>query len=320
MFELASKLLWPLLAVFAALLVGSVIRLLALRRAPPDIAQLRRGSLLVWWILLLLLTAALLLGKAGLATLLCLLGVLAVREFQQLFAKVSRDAGRLAWVIIFLGVGHYSLLVFTASWWPLAAFPWLALVGISSAQILAGRTDGYLRTTAGYWWAAMLFFLGPSYGIVLMQLPAASHSLQIGPLGWPLFVLLLTEADDIAQALWGRRLGRHRMLPTISPGKSWEGFAGGLVSTTVLACGLAPWLTGLTAGRSWGAGLALSLGAAAAITLAGFLGDVNMSALKREAGVKDSGSLLPGMGGIIDRLDSLTLTAPAMYYYALACA
>jgi phosphatidate cytidylyltransferase len=131
----------------------------------------------------------------------------------------------------------------------------------------------------------------------------------------------LTETNDIAQALVGRRIGAHPITPQVSPHKTWEGLLAGIGITMAAATALAPLLTPLAteAAPSW-ATLGLlapwvwPLGAGLVIALAGFLGDLNISAVKRDAGVKDSSHALPGMGGVLDRIDSLTLTAPVFYW------
>ena len=139
-----------------------------------------------------------------------------------------------------------------------------------------------------------------------------------------MFVLILTETNDIAQALTGRRFGhrkKHRLAPVLSPNKTWEGFLGGGLITLAVAVPLAHWLTPLPAWELRGGPLGAhipglgSICAALLITIVGLVGDLNMSALKRDAGVKDSSQLLPGMGGMLDRIDSLTFTAPAFYYF-----
>jgi phosphatidate cytidylyltransferase len=166
----------------------------------------------------------------------------------------------------------------------------------------------------------MLIVFGLSHVVVLTRLPPAAEAPAIEPVAWCVYVILLTEVNDIAQALIGRRLGKHQMAPTFSPGKTWEGLAGGFIVTAGLALLLAPWLTSLTLARPTWLGSCLAVTAGAIISLCGLLGDLNMSGLKRESGVKDSSQLLPGMGGMIDRIDSLTLTAPAFYYFALSLA
>lgn len=119
--------------------------------------------------------------------------------------------------------------------------------------------------------------------------------------------MLLTQLNDVAQYLWGKSLGRHKIVPKVSPNKTWAGFLGGVATTTLLAWLIAPWLTPLTEMESVLAGLLIGV--------CGFVGDVVISALKRDIGVKDSGSLLPGHGGILDRLDSLTYTAPLFFHF-----
>ncbi len=322
MLEDVSGLLIFIAIVFCALLIGTVVRSVSLRGAAPEVSSQRWQSLGVWWVLWGVLAVALLAGTIGLAILMYAAGILALREFGQLYRRRSAGASRLAWTVGLLGLGHYVWLVLVQNHWSLLAFPLLVWVAIGAVQVFHAVSHGFLRSTAGYCWAAVLFFWGLSHTVVLASLPIGSNafesrSLAVGPMGWSLFAILLTQCDSIAQALIGRRLGRHQMTPSISPGKTWEGFVGGLVLTAILSLATAPWLTSLSVGYSSWRGSALAIGAGVLVSVIGFIGDVNMSALKREAGVKDSGKLLPGMGGMIDRIDGLTFTAPAMYYYAL---
>lgn len=322
MLEGVSGLLVFIAIVFCALLVGTAVRALSLRSASPEVSRQRWNSLRVWWVLLGALTAALVAGKIGLAILMYGAGLLALREFNQIYLRHSDSASRLAWTVALLGLGHYAWLVLVQTQWSLLAFPLLVWLASGTVQVLHGESHGYLRATGGYCWASVLFFWGLSHTVVLSSLPVGldsieTSSLAVGAMGWPLFVILLTQCDDIAQALIGRRIGRHKMTPSISPGKTWEGFVGGLGVTVLLSVVAAPWLTSLMVGYASWRGPAIAIGAGVLVSMVGFMGDVNMSALKREAGVKDSGNLLPGMGGMIDRIDSLTFTAPAVYYYAL---
>jgi len=134
--------------------------------------------------------------------------------------------------------------------------------------------------------------------------------------GWVLLALLSTFACDAAAFFVGRARGRHLLAPTISPGKTWEGAIGGFIAAAAAALVLYIILDRL--------GLSLPLGYAWAILLGcliGFfaqLGDLAESLLKRSAGVKDSGGLLPGHGGILDSIYSLIFTVVIVYYYALS--
>jgi phosphatidate cytidylyltransferase len=111
----------------------------------------------------------------------------------------------------------------------------------------------------------------------------------------------------VAQYLLGNLLGRHRIIPRISPNKTWEGFLGGVVTTVLLAVWLSGWLTPMRWQWALLAGLLISV--------AGYMGDVTISALKRDIGVKNTGTLLPGHGGILDRIDSLSYTAPLFFHF-----
>lgn len=121
---------------------------------------------------------------------------------------------------------------------------------------------------------------------------------------WLLFVLLLVWSADIGAYFAGRRFGRRKLAPRVSPGKSWEGVIGGLVATTVLAVIFALWQS-----LSFKVGVGLVI-VTIAVTLVSVLGDLLESMLKRYRDIKDSSQLLPGHGGILDRIDSLTAAIP----------
>ena len=126
-----------------------------------------------------------------------------------------------------------------------------------------------------------------------------------------LYFVVVTKFSDTGAYLLGSLIGRHKMIPRISPGKTWEGFAGAILLSTaaslVLAHCFQEHLKGMTPIHAVFLGVVLSLGAV--------VGDLIESLFKREAGVKDSGKLFPGIGGILDLLDSLLFNAPIMYLY-----
>jgi phosphatidate cytidylyltransferase len=125
-------------------------------------------------------------------------------------------------------------------------------------------------------------------------------------------VLIAVFADDTAAYFVGRTIGRHKMAPTISPGKSWEGFFGGTLAAMAVAF-FALYDQGILTNVE-----ALALGVA--IACASTLGDLFESAIKRDLGVKDSGRILAGHGGVLDRIDSILWAGPAAYYVILALA
>jgi phosphatidate cytidylyltransferase len=118
----------------------------------------------------------------------------------------------------------------------------------------------------------------------------------------------MTQFNDVLQYVWGKLIGKRPIIPKVSPNKTWEGFLGGVVSTTFIATFVtAPLLTPLSFYYGLIAGLIISV--------SGFIGDVVISSVKRDLEIKDSGYLIPGHGGILDRFDSLIFTAPLFFHY-----
>jgi phosphatidate cytidylyltransferase len=126
-----------------------------------------------------------------------------------------------------------------------------------------------------------------------------------------LYFLLITKFSDTGAYVVGSLIGRHKMIPRISPGKTWEGFGGAILGSVLASLLFVHFLGSRMAGMNWfhaiNLGVILSVGAV--------VGDLIESIFKREAGVKDSGKFFPGIGGILDLLDSLLFNAPIMYLY-----
>ena len=134
-----------------------------------------------------------------------------------------------------------------------------------------------------------------------------------------LMVLAFVWIADVAAYFVGRAFGRHKLAPEISPGKTWEGVAGAMVATIIYAiiCVMvSPQLSAIVNGGSW----VLCFGVAALLCAVSIIGDLFESLMKRQANVKDSGALLPGHGGVLDRIDSVTATLPtaAFLFYLIA--
>jgi len=125
---------------------------------------------------------------------------------------------------------------------------------------------------------------------------------------WLLYALCLNWIGDIGAYYVGRRLGRHKLAPLVSPGKSWEGAAASLAASLLFGFFLLRWAIP-------GVPPVMALALTAAANIAGQFGDLCESGLKRGAGVKDSGTLLPGHGGMLDRVDSTLFTLPVVYLY-----
>jgi len=246
----------------------------------------------------LMAAAVLSLPTAAVAAVLGLFAVLAGWEWGRLAGLAA--APRWAYVLL-VGSGLAPLWTLVAAekvgpvlagallWW-LAAALWEARPAIGRAR---SRLALVLKLAGG------LLALWPAW-TALVWLHASGPR---GPL-LLLYVLALVWAADSGAYYVGRRWGRRRMAPVLSPGKTWEGLAGGLAASAVVALG-----AGLATGLR-GAALAGWVGLGLATATASVVGDLFESLLKRHAGVKDSGTLFPGHGGVLDRVDSLTAAAP----------
>jgi phosphatidate cytidylyltransferase len=126
-----------------------------------------------------------------------------------------------------------------------------------------------------------------------------------------LYFILVTKFSDTGAYVVGSLIGRHKMIPRISPGKTWEGFGGAIVVSTGASLVFVHFLGNHMAGMNWRHAVVLGV----ILSLTAVVGDLIESLFKREAGVKDSGNLFPGIGGILDLLDSLLFNAPIMYLY-----
>ncbi len=186
----------------------------------------------------------------------------------------------------------------------------LALTVVAALALQLRRAPAQ-RSAAG--WATTVAVA--SYAGLLLGY-AAQLRLSPGGLPWTAALLGLVWANDSAAYVAGRRLGRTPLAPDTSPKKTWEGFVAGALATVVVALALPSLSARLAAPDGAGFGgapTAFLIAMGLAVALAAPLGDLAQSFLKRQAGVKDSGDLIPGHGGLLDRLDSLMFAAPVVY-------
>lgn len=301
-----SGVLWTAAMAFAALFTGTIIRMTIQRFRPTERSSEHIASLKSWWCVAALVLAASLGGRLTMIMLMGIISLLALREFVSLPLTPLRRSVRMgAYVLV---VASYLALATGLVDWFVSLLPFLAVAVPSVTLIISGNPSDAVTQIGRTSFAVLVTTYALGHAALLTCLPPESNSVA-GPAGWFLFLVATTQINDIAQALAGRRFGRTR-LTQVSPSKTWEGFVGGAVFTVVIAVGLSRLLTPM--------GLNQAIVASALISIAGLLGDLNMSLVKRDAGVKDSGMLIPGQGGILDRIDSLTFTAPAFYYFAQA--
>jgi phosphatidate cytidylyltransferase len=275
------------------------------RRPERDYGELRQ-RVKTWWIIVAVFAVAVLINRTTSVIVLGLISFLAFKEYLSLIPTRRADHRVLFWAYLAIPLQYYWVW---AGWYglfiifiPVYVFLWLPM-----RMILIGETQGFLRAIGTLHWGLMICVFSLSHMAFMLVLPAENNP-GGGVMGLLIYLVFLTEINDVAQYVWGKSLGKRKIVPKVSPNKTFAGFLGGVFSTAALAVPLAPWLTPLSLYEALGAGLLIGV--------AGFVGDVTISALKRDLGVKDSGTLLPGHGGILDRLDSLTYTAPLFFHYA----
>jgi phosphatidate cytidylyltransferase len=299
---------WPLgpafTAIWAFLLGATVIVFAAFRPPLTDRAIELRDRVRTWWQIIAIVTAVFAAGPGASILLVAALSFLAFRELHSVVPV--RPADRVILGLAYLAIPVQYYFVWTQWYGMFSIFvPVYAVTLLTAATVLVGDTRGFIRSNATLHWALLLTVYNISHLGFLIVLPLA-HSVPAGGLGLLLFVLVVVQFNDVAQFVWGRLLGRKRIVPSVSPGKTWEGFLGGAATSMLLAIILAPSLTPFSPVAAALIGLAL--------VICGFLGDVTLSAVKRDLGLKDTGTALRGHGGILDRLDSLTLAAPIGFH------
>jgi phosphatidate cytidylyltransferase len=282
---------------------GAVLRSRAKSESARKTVENLNARTKAWWVMAIILGGALWAGPGATTVLFALVSFLALREMITLTPTRRADHHTLFWaffvmvpvqyVLVYLGrVGLFTIVI------PVYGFLFLAI-----RSTLTGDYKDYLRRTAEIQWGVMICVYCLSHAPAVMMLPLKNY----GDGGWRMlvFLVLVVQMSDVLQYVWGKLLGRRKIAPHISPNKTWEGFVGGVLTATAL--GAALWkLTPFTPVQA--AGMALL------IALLGFFGGIVMSAIKRDAGVKDYGHLIEGHGGVMDRVDSLSFAAPVFFH------
>lgn len=247
-------------------------------------------------------------GVFTLAT--ALVGALAAWEYIDLAKHAGANPPRIAVIVAILAL-------FAATYeWP---DEWVPILGILSLGLLLYCTfrGPVTRMIPD---ATNSVFCLVYIGFTLISIPALREQTN-GP-SLLVFLLCVVWAGDIAALYIGRPFGRHKLAPSLSPGKTWEGSIASIAGSLLVTAGLLELSSFLArwdsvklsyADEVWWYWFVLAV----IVNLAAQVGDLAESALKRSAGVKDSGTLLPGHGGILDRIDALLLAAPALWYAQL---
>lgn len=294
-----------LAGLFVLLIVASLITALLTRSKPEkDFTELKQ-RVSSWWIMVTVFTLAMVLSRNVSLVFFGFISFLALKEFLSMIPTRRADRRVLFWAYLAIPFQYFWV---SMEWYGMFIIfiPVYMFLFLPMRMVIIGETREFLRAAGTLHWGLMTMVFSLSHLAYLLVLPV-SEGFSAGGAGLVLYLVFLTQFNDVSQFIWGKMLGKHKIIPRVSPNKTWEGFLGGVCTTTLLAMLLSTVLTPLSLGMAAIAGLIIST--------AGFIGDVTVSALKRDIGVKDSGSLLPGHGGILDRIDSLTYSAPLFFHF-----
>jgi phosphatidate cytidylyltransferase len=317
------------------ILLGTVLGLLilaffvgrALRRSPessanPAIVRTFNNRVAAWWLMFTVLTLSLLTGIYSVTvTLFGLVSFWALREYITMTPTRRGDHRTLFWTFFILLPGHYILVALGSTYsWAYGVYtiliPVYASLFIPARVAISGDPKRFLERVAKIQAGLLICVYALSHAPALLSLEL-NHSdgtrWIINPAtgqpgsnaGLLFYFILLTQLNDVFGYFWGQLFGRHVVAPNINASKTWEGFAGGVLSTMLLGM-LLYWSTPF---RLWEAPFM-----ALAVSVAGFAGGMTMSAIKRDRGVSDYGTLVSGHAGVLDRIDSICFAAPVFFH------
>ncbi|WP_438483555.1 phosphatidate cytidylyltransferase [Oleiharenicola lentus] len=304
--KLDRELLWIVGGIIALLALSSTITFLLKRRAGGKenkvIANLD-ARVKAWWVMVAVFGVALATGGLGSVILFGLMSFFALREFITLTPTKPGDHRTLFWAFFIITPLQYYLVAM--HWYGLFSIliPVYAFILVPTRSALAGDSEHFLERTAKIQWALMVCVYCVSHVPALLTLNIVGYAGQNAKL--LLFFVIVVQLSDVLQYVWGKLCGKHAIAPQISPNKTVEGFWGGTLSATAIGTALW-WATPFT---WWQAALFAWL-----LTLMGFFGGLVMSAIKRDRGVKDYGTMIEGHGGVMDRIDSLCFAAPVFFH------
>lgn len=257
-----------------------------------------------WWIMISIFSFAILSSPLISVIFFGLISFLAFKEYISIIPLRKADRRVLFWAYLTIPIqyylvadNYYGMFIVFIPVWVFFLLPF--------RLILAKQVKGFLTSVSMISWGLMITVFAVSHAAMLMQFPADEKSVA-GGAGLILFLVILNQGNDVAQYIWGNIFGKYKIIPDVSPNKTWEGFLGGVFTTTIMGIFLFSFLTPFS--------LCFTIIIGILLAITGFMGDITLSALKRDLNIKDSSSLIPGHGGILDRIDSFSLSAPLFFH------
>ncbi|WP_413289696.1 phosphatidate cytidylyltransferase [Bdellovibrio sp. HCB337] len=259
-----------------------------------------------WWAIFVLYIVFFcihpMLGYFGLAA----LGFATLKEFFDKFpeSKLPQRVRFLAYIFVLV---QFALASANQLVPVIGLIPIVYLTLVTIWVLLFEKPEAVMTAVPISLWGLLLCVFGLSHLSLLLAMPKIPDYVGTTSSLF-LYYLFLTQFNDVLQFCWGTLLGKHKIAPQISPKKTWEGFLGAAVTTTVLAYLLRD-ITPFSVTQSLVVGLVLAV--------TGYFGDLNISAIKRNLSLKDMGNVIPGHGGLLDRIDSITFSSIVYFYLIL---
>ena len=313
--------LWLLGAVLLILATASVVgRFLGQQSEStvnPALVRLFALRVRAWWMMCAILIAGFLFGYMVTVILFGVVSFMALREFITMTPTRRSDHRALFWVFFVVTPLQYFLvsMVGEGDNWYLIFSVFIPVYGsllIPTRIALSGDPKWFLERSAKIQYGLLICVYALSYAPALLgkslQMPDADGKLvpwSGSPAGLLFYFVLLVQLNDVFQYGWGKLVGKHMIAPKVNSNRTWEGFCGGVASTTivgVLLCKVTPF-------GIWGSAFMAMI-----VAVMGCAGGIVMSAIKRDRGVEDYGTLVQGHHGLLDRIDSLCFSAPVFFH------
>jgi phosphatidate cytidylyltransferase len=302
-----EKFYWLFGGILALLVLASAIGWLLQRRTPDNatIANLT-ARVRAWWVMVAIIAVNFVLGTNATVVLFAIASAFALREFVTL--TPTRPGDHLPLVVCFYVLLPVQYWLIADGWYNLFAV-FLPVYGFLLLPVLAamsGDTEDFLARVTKVQWGLMItvYCISHAPALLLVKVPGFSGANRNNLL-LMIYLLTIVQMSDVLQYVFGKLFGRHKIAPNVSPSKTVEGFVGGGLGAVGIGTALW-WITPFSPLQA--------CGMAAVIVIAGFLGGIALSAVKRSLGAKDWGSMIEGHGGMLDRLDSVSFAAPVFFH------
>jgi phosphatidate cytidylyltransferase len=255
-----------------------------------------------WWFMIAIFAVAFVFGKGVTIVLFALTSFFVLREFLSITPTRAEDhTATVAAFYLFIPLQYWLIYSDWQSLFSILIPVWAFLL-LPLLAVLKGETTDFLARSAKIQWGMMLgvYCISHAPALLLLDIPGYSDNFLL-----LFFLITVVQISDVLQYVFGKLFGKHKVAPRVSPAKTWEGLIGGGLSAAAIGAALF-WITPFA---PWEAALL-----ALTIVFAGFAGGLVLSAVKRSLGAKDWGTMIEGHGGALDRMDSVSFSAPVFFH------